>query len=150
MSLWLGLVQNVVDRCPKWVNKVLIPQSRDQSVDWRIAGVLKFEKAGKQENDKLRGCLKWFVVVPDGGKAKYLSQSESATQDKFSTIYVYRMSKLFENYKRYVQRLSNSSEWGGNWKLKIENWKLKVENESGKWKTQNVMFNDYLMTRSGC
>jgi len=27
---------------------VLIPQSRDQSEDWRIAGVLKFEKAGKQ------------------------------------------------------------------------------------------------------
>ena len=26
---------------------VLIPQSRDQSEDWRIAGVLKFEKAGK-------------------------------------------------------------------------------------------------------
>ena len=50
-------VQNEAVRCPEWVNKVLIPQSRDQSVDWRIAGVLKFEKAGKQENDKLRGCL---------------------------------------------------------------------------------------------
>ena len=34
--------------CPKWGNKVLIPQSRDRSEDWRSAGVLKFEKAGKK------------------------------------------------------------------------------------------------------
>jgi len=63
-------VQNVHDGCPEWGNEVLIPQLRDQSEDWRIAGVLKFEKAGKQKNEKLGDCPKYAEWVSKMGKER--------------------------------------------------------------------------------